>query len=256
MHTRLQKTLDGYNQKRRQFEGRIFEIARKQIKEKKLVERHAIVIAEKDLHQGVVGIVAARIAKDYHRPALVMSILQDGQVLGSGRSIPGIDLVKLLNRCSASLTRYGGHSMAVGLSLDVKNLEEFCSSFEAAIQDICKSGVDLSPSLELDGDVRFSEMDQQFSSELEALQPFGHGNKPPAYCFCKTQSDRLILAGERHTRGTIYDEGGDEMPFIAFGRKPEEFPAGPWDVAGVPQHNFYNGRKSLQLQILDVKRAS
>ncbi len=248
----MAKILDGYNKKRKDQESKMFRVAKKRICQMNLAEKNVIVIAEKNWHQGIIGIVAAKIVHEFHRPALVLSILENGEIMGSGRSIAGIDLVDALNECSHLLLRYGGHAMAAGLTLHKSNLVSFINTFEDAIAKLCKKDIDFIPELIIDGDVLFGEMGGQFSSELDQLQPFGHCNAPPAFRYSNIHSDRLILAGETHTRGTIIDEHDDQMPFIAFGRRPEEFPESPWDIAGMPQHSYYNGSQNLQSQILDL----
>ncbi len=249
------KILNGYNKKRQNQESKMFQIAERRIHQMNLAEKKVIIIAEKNWHQGIIGIVAAKIMHKFHRPALVLSILENGEIMGSGRSVTGIDLVEVLNECGHFLLHYGGHAMAVGLSLYKKNLVSFINTFEDVITKLCEKGFDFTPKLAIDGDVLFSEMDSQFSSELDQLQPFGHCNTPPVFRYSNIRSDRLILAGDKHTRGTIFDEHDDQMPFIAFGRRPEEFPESPWDIAGMPQHNYYNGSQNLQIQILDLIRA-
>ncbi len=251
----IAKILNGYNRKRRSQELKMFQVAQQRIRQMDLSEKTVIIIAEKNWHQGIIGIVAAKIMHEFHRPTLVLSILENGEIVGSGRSVPGIDLVDALNQCHHLLLRYGGHAMAAGLSLHKDNLNQFITLFENVISKFCKKGVDFTPVLAIDGDVFFGEMDSQFSSELEQLQPFGHCNAPPIFRYSNIHSDQLIPAGDKHTRGIIYDEHHDQMPFIAFGRRPENFPNSPWNIAGMPQHNYYNGSRNLQLQILDVTHA-
>ena len=108
-----------------------------EIKEKIDIQNsNSILVAGDGWHQGVIGIVASRLARDYNRPVIVLTI-DDNEAHGSGRGIGSINMVKILSKCSQLLTRYGGHPMAVGLGMDSSNIAEFCVEFEKYVrQDI------------------------------------------------------------------------------------------------------------------------
>ena len=251
----MASTLENYNRKRKLFEDKIFRTARDRIGKINFDDQYSLVIAGKDWHPGVIGIVASRLAQEFHRPTLILSVDDDGEVLGSGRSVTGINLVTILNSCSKYLKRFGGHPMATGLILLEQDLSAFMEAFESAVRDSCRDISNFIPSLEIDGNVHLDELNARFFSELKSMEPFGYGNPHPIFRLERVYSDHVAIAGKQHTRGTISDSKGNQIPFIAFGRKPRDLPQNPWDVAAIPQLNNHNGGSYPQLQILDVKHA-
>ena len=131
---KLAEVLKEYNLERRAKENAIFEEVEFQILEKiKTHEYASILVSGENWHQGIVGNVASRISREYNRPSIVLTII-DGLAYGSGRSAANINLVDILSESSDILTRYGGHPMAVGLSLDPSNINELSIRFEQAVR--------------------------------------------------------------------------------------------------------------------------
>jgi single-stranded-DNA-specific exonuclease len=192
----LAKSLDRYNRTRKSYEEQIFKLAKANIKQMDLRNCHAIVVADKNWHSGVIGIVASRLCQEFCRPAIVLSVADNGEILGSGRSIPRIDLLEALYQCRKLLDRFGGHPMAAGLTLAEENLAAFTRTFQTAVREICAEEFDLTPVLSLDGSAELGEMDEQFYSEIQVLQPFGESNPSPVFRFNDVKSDRLIHAGK------------------------------------------------------------
>lgn len=143
--------------------------------------------------------------------------------------------------------------MAAGLTLCESNFTDFEEVFEEAVRLARGDRSDLRPIIQLDGDVNLKEIDDQYYSEIENLQPFGQDNPSPIFRFRNMRSGRLTTAGAKHSRGILHDESGNNIPFIAFGRTPDEFPAEPWNIAGAPELNYFNGSYNSQIQILDVQ---
>ena len=254
-HT-LADILNNYNRDRQLQEQETLAAAEAQIIDRELSNKAAIVVYGRGWHLGVIGIVASRLVQSYHRPCVVLSINNDGEANGSGRSIDGINLVEALTACQEHLTRYGGHPMASGVSLHEKNLPRFDSAFEENIRLQCAASPDsFKQRLKLEGDIRFDLLDDQFFAELEDLQPFGHSHPAPRFRFRHVKCDRLQLAGRRNTRGTLTDGSGVDMPFIAFGQVPEDFPESPWDIAACPELNEYQGNCHPQVQLQEVRSA-
>ena len=252
----IAETLEAYNRKRKQFEEKIFKTAKTQIRSMNLDEKYSLVIAEKGWHPGVIGIVASRLAQEFHRPTVILSITSNGEVLGSGRSVAGINLVAILNSCEKYLKRFGGHPMATGLILIEEDLPYFTEAFELAVRECCRNISNFVPVLEIDGNVFINELGDQFFSELETTGPFGFGNPSPVFRLTNVSAKRMTPVGKHHTRGLVTDWDGFELPFIAFGLRVNDLPDNPWDIVVTPQINRYNGSSSPQLQILDIKHAS
>lgn len=248
----LASKLDLCNRQRQDLEEEAFQSAHRQIAELRWETRFALVAKGRKWHRGVIGIVASRLTQVFNRPTIVLSIDEDDQVHGSGRSIEGINLVSALHGCSEHLIRYGGHPMATGLALSLESLEAFEQAFERCVRDHCESSRDFTPVVSVEGDVELGELDETFFRQLQDLMPFGHSNPAPIYRFSDLEPDRLLPAGRDHTRGTLVDRHGNRMSFIAFGRRPGSFPQPPWCVAAVPEINTFRGSSTPQLQIIDV----
>jgi single-stranded-DNA-specific exonuclease len=248
------KELEKYNIERQTTEEKIFNEAQKQIREKVDIENtFSILVAGHNWHQGVIGIVASRISREYNRPAIVLSI-QDGVANGSGRSIENLNMVEILLECSGLLTRYGGHPMAVGLAMAEDKIAAFAAQFEVAVKKKI-SRRDLIDQINIDGDVELRELDPEFFRLLQELGPFGHSNPQPIFRLGRVTPVRVATAGVNHTRGLITDHNGGSLGFIAFNRGISSMPTGDWEVVGSPQINEYRGEKRNQLQIIDLKAA-
>ena len=249
----LARSLDDHNRQRQLIEEEVVQSAEAQIVRIYDLEKCRAIVVWSDLwHQGVVGIVASRLARRYNRPAVVLTRDPSGQYTGSARSVRRISLVDLLEQCRHSLVRFGGHAMAAGLSMEAHLLPDFCRDFECAVGLVLGADA-MRAQLEISGEVRLDELTEQFFAELERLQPFGHSNPEPMLLTRHVVPERRVLIGKTHTKGILRDAHGGKLPFIAFGRLPEEFPEPPWDVVYTPQLNRFNGTETAQLRLLDVR---
>jgi single-stranded-DNA-specific exonuclease len=248
----LAQQLDQYNRERQAHEEQAFASAKEQILQLALPERFSLLASGSHWHRGVIGIVASRISHEFHRPTIILTIDEHGDVHGSGRSVEGINLVDALHHCRHLLVRYGGHPMATGLALTQANLPAFADAFEAAIRLTCQDRHDFAPAIRLDGEAELAELDHAFFTELPQLMPFGHSNSPPLFCFRRLRPERVLPAGRDHSRGTLVDERGHRLAFIAFGRRPTALPRPPWRVAAIPELNAYRGQCTPQLQLVDL----
>lgn len=253
--------LDRLNRERQMIEEQVVTEAEEQIAERyrpgtarSLEVARSIVVWSDSWHQGVVGIVASRLTRRYHRPSVVLTRDPSGQFTGSARSLRTLNLVQVLDECKDTLIRFGGHAMAAGLSLEEENLEKFCVEFDSAVQKVL--GIEsMQPTLAICGEVSFSELDEVFFQELKELEPFGHGNTEPIFITRNVMPERKFPAGRTHTRGMVRDEAGTRMQFIAFSRMPDEFPPGPWDIVYSPHINRFNDCEVPQLRIHDIRPA-
>ena len=253
--TELAHILDQQNRERQTIEEAVVKAAEEQIAKRcDLKTIRSLVVWADDWHQGVVGIVASRLTRRYHRPSVVLTRDPSGQYTGSARSIRRLNLVDLLGECKDTLLRFGGHAMAAGLSLTEDKLLDFCKQFDEAVQRVL--GIEsMKPQLNVCGEVFFSELDSIFFEELRMLEPFGHGNAEPLFISRNVTPEGLRKAGQQHCRGNVRDSQGASMPFIAFGRQPTDFPPPPWNIVFTPHINHFNGVSTPQLRLLDVKNA-
>ena len=249
----LAESLDGHNRIRQQLEEEVLSAAESQIREwLDLGRDHTIVAWGDSWHQGVIGIVASRLARRYNRPSVVLTAEAGGHLCGSGRSIRRINLVSVLEKCSPLLTRFGGHPMAAGLTLPRLNLDRFRTEFEDAVRQLLGAEA-MKPQLDILGQVNFSEVGEEELMELEMLEPFGHSNPEPVFLARGVWPERVLPAGSSHSRGAMTDSSGYRLDFIAFGRSPGAFPPSPWDIAYTPQINRYRGRSTPQARVVGLR---
>jgi single-stranded-DNA-specific exonuclease len=251
---KLADTLKTYNLERRAKENAIFKNVESLIEEKiKIYEHHSILVYGDNWHQGIVGNVASRISREYNRPSIVLTVI-DGVAYGSGRSAADINLVEILAESADILLRFGGHPMAVGLSVDPVNLDELCVRFEKAVKKKLPPESML-PTVKYDGDIFISEITNELFDELANMEPFGYMNEEPIYRLTNLSVPYFTSAGKLHTRGYLKDINNHSIPFIFFNVSPDQLPKSPWNVLATPQLNEYNNNKSPQLRIIDVKTA-
>ncbi len=247
--------LDQHNRERQNLEQSILKEALLQLEEWFDPETSpVIVVGSRSWHPGVVGIVASRLMRQFHKPAFVISIDKEGVGKGSGRSIEGISLVEAIQYAGDLLITGGGHHMAAGLSVHEKNLKPFRESFGEFVKketEIKK----IVPEVWVDAEVSLEELSLEFLKSYDLLQPFGSHNPQPVFISRRvwlTESPRklknshlkLFLRQDYHERDAIFFGGGDR-----------DLPPPPWDIIYTINRNVFRGRTSLQLTIVDVRAA-
>ncbi len=249
----LAQSLDAKNRDRQLLEEEALRGAEEQLIGRNVLEGHnSITVWHPQWPQGVIGIVASRLARRYNRPSIVLTLEANGQWRGSSRSIRDINLITVLEQCRHRLVRFGGHPMAAGLSVHADQIEEFSRDFEAAVTTAL-GGRGIRPILDICGRVPFNEITELLLEEMEQLEPFGHGNPEPIFLGANVTPERMSAAGRNHTRGTLSDGSGPRLDFICFGTAPNAMPPPPWDIAYIPQFNTYNGNRTIQLQLQGVR---
>jgi single-stranded-DNA-specific exonuclease len=203
-------------------------------------------------HVGVVGIVASRVMQQFHRPTLILG--RDGlDWRGSGRSILGFDLAGALRECGDLLLRHGGHAMAAGLSIRAENLDALRTRLNEMAKRVLKPE-ELQPLLRLDMEVSLRELTLARLEELERLRPMGQGNPAVQFVSCDvTQARPLQRMGAEKQHVKLWLTDGKvtcEAVWWGAGREAS-LPVGRFDVAFAPQISEYNGRRTIQLKILD-----
>lgn len=244
--------LENFNRVRQEKEQEIYQEARTKLEStRQLEEKYALLVAGNDWHQGVIGIVASRLARDFNRPTIVLTI-QGDHAYGSGRSVGKLNLVETLSKASDLLERFGGHPMAVGVGLETAKIEEFHEILDHEVRQQM-APEDLTEFTAYDGESELKYLDNEFFKYLEQMAPFGHGNPKPVYRFNDLSVVRCYLIGQRHTRGVVQDSYGEQMEFIAFNQLPSEFENRKLDMLATPQLNNYYNVVKPQLNIVDTK---
>jgi single-stranded-DNA-specific exonuclease len=231
--------LDDVNVERRAVEQRIVWEAEAQVR--RLGPRSAYVLASEDWHPGVIGIVASRIVERHHRPTVLIAL--DGALgTGSGRSIPGFDLLESLHATASHLGRYGGHRAAAGLTIEADGIEGFRAAFERHAAER------LTPELlerveRVDAVVSGTELGLALAEELEALEPCGMGNPSPRLLVPGGRFADVKPMGEgRHARFSV-NSGGVRARAVAFGcdGRVSDDPLQPQDATFKLERNTFNG---------------
>ena len=203
----------------------------------------ALVVAGEGWHPGVVGIVASRLVERHWRPAVVIGLDGSGRGRGSGRSIPGFDLLEGLRACSEHLERFGGHRAAAGLELDAERIDRFREAF-AAHAAAALGPAELVRTEPVDAVVGGESLGLAIAEELERLAPFGKGNPEPRLLVPAARLRDVRPMGEgKHARFNL-ESGANRAFGVAFGVNGELDRAaagGPLDVAVKLEVNQWNG---------------
>jgi len=251
----LAADLDRHNRERQEVEKQIFDAAIEKIDNQFDATRDAaIVTGARGWHPGVLGIVASRIVRKYHRPAIVIGFDENGVGKGSGRSIEGLNLVQALSRCADRLDKFGGHEMAAGLAVREQNFDFFAKAFRNAARDLLSEEA-LQPCVQLDHELAFSEIDVEFLRWHEMLQPFGNGNPQPLFLARKVEPvapPRVV--NEKHLIFRLR-QGNRHRRAVYFNGAPNQLPLAPWDIAFRIRADEYEGETLVAMQIEGVRTA-
>ncbi|MBK7732009.1 MAG: single-stranded-DNA-specific exonuclease RecJ [Bacteroidales bacterium] len=216
------------------------------------------VLFHRGWHKGVIGIVASRLIETYYRPTVILTESKDGYATGSARSVPGYDLYQAIEYCSDLLESFGGHMFAAGLTLKQENLQEFRERFEQYVSETIRDE-HLVPSVNIDEEIPLEEVTMEFCRHLEKFQPFGPENTAPVFVSrrVKTLSCQPVGANGIHLKLSFARENGEPVGAIAFGQADmiETFreSGGVVDIAYSVEMNEFRGKRSVQLNIKDIK---
>jgi single-stranded-DNA-specific exonuclease len=240
--------LDSFNRERQDIERQITEEALAQV-EDRFSQASGMVVYGSDWHPGVVGIVASRLMRRFHRPCLVLG--REGTMAkGSGRSVNGINLIEVLGSCRDLLDSWGGHPMAVGISLEVDRVSEFQSKFDAAVKGAGK-GRELEPILKVASWLELENVTEELLDELDRLHPFGQANPEPVFATrgVVLQTRPEVFKGQ-HFRFSVSDQDRRRLNGVAWKMADRLPPVGkPIDIAYQLSWNHYNGRQTMQMEL-------
>jgi len=253
----IAQNLDAQNRERQKIERGIVEEVTGAVRAKFNPQTDFVIVEGQLLwHIGVVGIVASRVLHEFYRPTIILGG-EGGEWRGSGRSITGFDLAAALRECGDLLVRHGGHAMAAGLALQPEKLDALRQRLNELARRALKAE-DLQPSLRLDAEVGLEEITLESLGELGRLKPTGQGN-PGVQCFARNLSHQRGLqrigADRQHVKMWVTD-GVTTHEAVWWGAGAESLPVGRFDLAFAPQVNEYNGRRSVQLKVLDWRPVS
>jgi single-stranded-DNA-specific exonuclease len=251
----LAAEMDGLNYERRLITNQITQAALTQIeRDPWLLDYRALVVAGHNWHPGVLGLVAGRLAEQFHRPAVVLFVAGDDLARGSARSVPGCDIHAAIKRTADLLLRFGGHPGAAGLTLEPENLEAFRKALSRSLEVVWDPAA-ATPGLQIDAFVPLDQLSLELVSELERLAPFGPGNPSVQLATrnLRIVEDALIGRDGGHRRVVVVDEGGTRQTVLWWRGASQPLPEGRFDLAYALRARDYRGEMQLQVEWTDVR---
>ncbi len=242
--------LDGLNRERRSIEGEMLEQALAGLEGKELP--FGLCLFDPSWHQGVIGILAARVRERFHRPTIAFAP-GEGEVKGSARSVPGFHIRDALAHVAARhpglIRRFGGHAMAAGLTLERERFGAFARAFDEEVRRHLRAE-DLKGVIESDGELAAEDLSLELAEMLEGFGPWGQGFPEPVFDgVFEIASARVV--GDGHLRLFLAPPGGRPVPAIAF-----RTPLAPWMERGMKVRaayrlnvDVYQGQRSLKLHV-------
>lgn len=254
------RAIDRYNQDRKELDKRITEEANAILEERGEMtsDKKSIVIYNKNWHKGIIGIVASRLTELYYKPSVVLTF-SNGLATGSSRSVQGFDVYKAVDSARDLLENFGGHTYAVGLSLKEENIPEFTRRFEEYVaNNILPS--QLTPLLDIDAFLSFSEITPEFLNLLRKFNPFGPGNNKPVFCTRGVMdfgTSKLVGRHSEHIKLELVDDTcGKVLNGIAFNKAPlfdYIHSRRPFSICYTIEENKHHGMAgNLQLLIKEI----
>ena len=249
-------TLNLLNRKRQDLEkGILADIERFIDKNSSLLRLRSLVLYQQGWHAGVLGIVASRMMRTYHRPVVLIS-LQDGTGKGSARSVEGLNIYDALTACGPFLEGFGGHAMAAGLQIREENIADFQNAFESEIQRT-SSPETLVPAIQIDSELEVGAISDDLIDELELLMPFGVGNPEPLFLARDVKVVSSKIVGQNHRRMVLSQTSGYATATIAaihFNVNDDDAKKFHFDQMVFRLHwNRWNGKKTAQIVVEDLQ---
>ena len=215
-----------------------------------------IVLRKENWHHGVIGIVSSKITDMYFKPSILMCIEEGNIAKGSGRSILGFDIHEALENCKENIKQFGGHSMAIGITIDNDKFDDFKKQIEEYAES--KQISEIVPVLNIDEKVQLKNINLSDIKDLELLEPFGEANKPPIFQInnLKIESIRTLTQG-KHLKLDVKEEN-TRFSAIGFnlGNLANDYKIGDKvNIAGFLEINSFNGMDSIQINIKDIMKS-
>jgi len=251
----IAEELDRLNLQRRQVETDMVRQACEYLQANPaILQNQTLVLDRPDWHEGVLGIVASRLTESYGKP-VVMIATGSGEGKGSARSVAGVNLHQGLSRCARFLEAFGGHAMAAGLRIRTEKIDSFRHAFEMSIRELAGDKT-FAPDIEIDCRLDLDQIDAALINEIDALGPFGSANPEPLFAASNVAVLESKIVGKRHRRMVLAQSGrhnSSRLNAIHFDVEPERpVPATLERIAYHLQWNYWNGRRSLQLVIVET----
>ena len=254
----MAKSLEALNEERKETQKWCFEEAEYLLERQvDLENENVIVLASENFHQGVIGIVAAKLADKFYRPAILIA-LEEGVGKGSARSIPSFNLVKAMTQCSEHLIQYGGHAYAAGLNIEQDRVDAFRKAINEVGDEFLTEDC-LVAELKVDATLTMQDISQETFKEIESLEPFGQMNKVPIFISREVRARDVKFVGreDNHVRFRAF-QGNQFRNVIGFNLAHafQSIDANqPVDIVYEMRRNTWGGRDSIEIKLLDLRNS-
>ncbi|MBK5284006.1 MAG: single-stranded-DNA-specific exonuclease RecJ, partial [Bacteroidia bacterium] len=245
------------NLERRTIDSAITEHALQLVEEVENFEgKKSTVLFHREWHKGVIGIVASRLTEKYYRPTIVLTE-SNGMATGSARSVKGFDVYNAIESCSDLLEQFGGHMYAAGLTMKLENVELFQERFEEVVSSTIEDHM-LVQQIEIDADIKLSELTPSFFNLLKQFAPFGPGNMHPVFRSTEVwDTGYAKIVGNSHLKFSATQSSNTKININAIGFNLGEYlplvnRKLPFSICYTVEENEYNGKVSLQLNVKDI----
>ncbi|MBW1605466.1 single-stranded-DNA-specific exonuclease RecJ [Lactobacillus sp. Sy-1] len=256
----LAEQIETLNTKRRKLVTDIFKEACEQVEQPQNKDKKTILVAGDNWHEGVVGIVASRLVDKYNRPAVVLNLdSKTGIAKGSGRSIEGFNLFAALEPARQLMLKFGGHAMAVGLSVEQDAINKVADVFESNFKQPTRHEQS-KPRLVIDDNISVDQIDESLVESLAKMAPYGTDNQEPVFEVKPTMVANVQTMGSRNSHLRFSISGNqNRINAVAFGKANlvDAIQALPnsIELAGTVEMNTWNNRSSIQFMVKDIQAA-
>ena len=243
--------IESFNSERQKVTQKVLEEATKLVDAKTLAKKKVVILYSPNWHEGILGIVAGRLAKQWQKAVFVVTDDHEGFLKGSARAVEGYHLFELLNKCQDLIERFGGHALAAGITFAPENLQALEDKMNELLQE-----VEVTPSLQVDLSLPLADLNISFVEQLSILAPFGEGNRPPVIELKNVYVKNVKPIGNKlqHLKFTLYQEK-HSVDVIAFNQAPLAMYLTPdtlFSFVGEAKINEWNGNRSVQFHFIDV----
>lgn len=243
--------IESFNSERQKVTQKVLEEATKLVDAKTLAKKKVVILYSPNWHEGILGIVAGRLAKQWQKAVFVVTDDHEGFLKGSARAVEGYHLFELLNKCQDLIERFGGHALAAGITFAPENLQALEDKMNELLQE-----VEVTSSLQVDLSLPLADLNVSFVEQLSILAPFGEGNRPPVIELKNVYVKNVKPIGNKlqHLKFTLYQEK-HSVDVIAFNQASLAMYLTPdtlFSFVGEVKINEWNGNRSVQFHFIDV----
>ena len=243
--------IESFNSERQKVTQKVLEEATKLVDAKTLAKKKVVILYSPNWHEGILGIVAGRLAKQWQKAVFVVTDDHEGFIKGSARAVEGYHLFELLNKSQDLIERFGGHALAAGITFAPENLQALEDKMNELLQE-----VEVTPSLQVDLSLPLADLNISFVEQLSILAPFGEGNRPPVIELKNVYVKNVKPIGNKlqHLKFTLYQDK-QSVDVIAFNQAPLAMYLTPdtlFSFVGEAKINEWNGNRSVQFHFIDV----